>query len=147
MTSTVNQDESGYIEDTVTTRRLLIEPTGLKDVHEDDIRLVKDVLFSIVDINKRQVGLVLEIIHFPVYYNVTAHVTTGIVQLYDMQFVKNINKILIKKVYYDIEASLWVVQVEKNSAHTRTLDDNTTTAVSVSNGRPKKRSRLAFMGL
>jgi len=147
MTSTVDQDESGPIERTTVYEKLKEKPVGWDDVHEDDIRLVNDVFLQLARINGRRANLVMEVLTFSTYYNVTAHITTGMILLHDMQKVKNYNNVLIKKVYYDIEANLCVAQVEKMSAHNRTLDSDITVTKAIPNGRPKKRRLADFFGL
>ncbi len=140
----MSTSEPGPITRTTVVEELKQDPEGMKFVHEDDKDLVTNVLFGMAHVHEDISELVLEVLDFPTYYNVTAHVLTGIIHLHDMQKFEGYNAVLVKKVYYDIQSNLYVVQILKNSVHNSALSNDIRTVGAHTLGpRLQKKRRLS----
>ncbi len=120
-----DNDTDGPIKRTTLIEELKKDPEGIKYVLEDDKELVYHVLFAIShQYEKLGADLILEILDYPAYYNITGSVTKGNVYVFNMQALSDLNVVLVNKVYYDTEQRILVVQVAKSSIYNQTLESS-----------------------
>ncbi len=136
-------EDDGLIKRTTYVEELKKDPEGIKYVLQDDKELVYHVLFGIIH-QHEDLGadLILEVLDYPVYYNITGSVTKGNIHLFNMQALADINVRLINKVYYDTAQRILVVQVAKSSMHNHALESRNRLVPRHGNGIGKPRAKL-----